>query len=88
MLVFTFMESTSVAFARNRFMVDGDLVDALAIVRVLDLVEVYLLPKLIAKLAVNDIRNGRAFPGKKHLGRIVIYARAARFLSGVRMQKN
>ncbi len=35
-LVFTFQESTAVAFARNRFVVDGDLIDALAVVRVLD----------------------------------------------------
>ena len=68
---------SSVAFARNRFMVDGDLVDALAIVRVLDLVEVYLLPKLIAKLAVKRYPKwSELSPVKKHLGRIVIYTRA------------
>ncbi|HNU92092.1 MAG TPA: hypothetical protein PKO25_09485 [Spirochaetota bacterium] len=77
MLVFTFMESTSVAFARNRFVVDGDLIDALAIVRVLDLVEVYLLPKLIAGLAVKRYPKwSELSPVKKHLGRIVIYTRA------------
>ncbi|HSV98333.1 MAG TPA: hypothetical protein VLM75_15540 [Spirochaetota bacterium] len=75
-LVFTFQESTSVAFARNRFVVDGDLIDALAVVRVLDLVEVYLLPKLIASLAVKRYPKwSELSPVRKHVGRIVIYTR-------------
>lgn len=52
LLMFTFQESTAAATARNRLIVDGDVPAACAIVRVLDAVEVYLLPKPIAKLAV------------------------------------
>jgi len=48
-LMFTFQESTAVATARNRLIVDGEVSAACAVVRVLDIVEVYLLPKLIAK---------------------------------------
>jgi len=76
MLVFTFQESTSVAFARNRFFVTGDLPDALAVVRILDLVEVYLLPKIITKLAVKRYPKWSELnPIKKYVNRIIIYVR-------------
>lgn len=51
-LLFTFQESTAVATARDRLIVDGEVPHACAVVRILDIVEVYLLPKFIAKLAV------------------------------------
>jgi hypothetical protein len=73
-LMFTFQESTAMATARNRLIVDGEVPAACAIVRVLDIVEVYLLPKLIAKLAV---KRYPAWPlGEKILNRIRIYAGA------------
>ncbi len=50
--LFTFRESTPVANARARLFVDGDVPQACAAVRILDIVEVYLLPKPVAKLAV------------------------------------
>ena len=52
MLVFTFQESTPVAFARDRIVVDGEVGHASPLVRIFDMVQVYLLPKLIARLAV------------------------------------
>ncbi|MCU0848576.1 MAG: hypothetical protein MUD12_11875 [Spirochaetes bacterium] len=75
-LVFSFQESTTVAFAHDRFIVDGDLTNALAIVRVLDLVEVYLLPKIITKLAVKRYPKwSELSPVRKHINRILIYVR-------------
>jgi len=50
--LFTFQESTPTANARDRLYVSGDLPQACAAVRILDIVQVYLLPKPVAKLAV------------------------------------
>jgi hypothetical protein len=73
-LMFTFQESTAVANARVRMIVDGEVPPACAIVRVLDIVEVYLLAKIIAKLAV------KRYPvwsfSRKWIGRTRIYVRA------------
>ena len=80
MLVFTFQESTAVAFAHDRFAVDGDLADSLAIVRVLDLVEVYLLPKFITSMAVKRYPKwSQMNPIRKHFGRILVYVRTFTF---------
>jgi aldehyde:ferredoxin oxidoreductase len=73
-LMFTFQESTAMATARNRLIVDGEVPAACAIVRVLDIVEVYLLPKPIAKLAVKRYPDWSF--GEKIRNRIRIYAGA------------
>jgi hypothetical protein len=74
LLMFTFQESTAVATARNRLIVDGEVPAACAIVRILDRVEVYLLPKIIAKLAVKRYPD---WPWEEKVGnRIRIYAGA------------
>ncbi len=78
--VFTFQESTAVAFCHDRFFVDGDIGQALAIVRVLDFVEMYLLPKIITKLAVKRYPKwSEVNPVRKWVGRILIYVRAFTF---------
>jgi aldehyde:ferredoxin oxidoreductase len=73
MLIFTFRESTALATARDRLVVDGEVAHACAIVRILDAVEVYLLPKIIARLAV------KRYPDwpfrRKYLGRALVYVR-------------
>lgn len=75
--VFTFQESTALAYNYDRFRVDGSLAQALAIVRVLDIVEVYLLPAIIAGLAVKRYPHRSEMPRlKKHLNRIRIYLKA------------
>ncbi len=51
-LTFTFQENTPVATARDRLEVDGEVAHACAVVRILDRVQVYLLPKPLARLAV------------------------------------
>ena len=73
-LMFTFQESTAVAVARDRLVVEGDVTRACAVVRILDMVEVLLLPKLIAGLAVK--RYPVWPPLRKHLGRFKVYVRA------------
>jgi hypothetical protein len=77
MRVFTFQESTAQAFSYDRFQVEGSLPQALAFMRALDRVEVYLLPKIIAKLAVKRYPDSSELPVlKKHLNRILIYLMA------------
>ena len=73
-LTFTFRENTPVATARDRLVVDGEVAHACAVVRVLDIVQVYLLPKPIAKLAV--IRYPRWPLGRKLINRSRIYWRS------------
>ena len=72
-LLFTFQESTVMAVARNRLIVDGDIPAACAVVRILDMVEVFLLPKWLASLAVR--RYPQWPPFRKYVGRALIYLR-------------
>jgi hypothetical protein len=51
-LVFTFREGTPIANARNRLYVRGDVAQACAVMRVMDMIQVFLLPKFLAKRAV------------------------------------
>jgi hypothetical protein len=51
-LVFSFQESTPRAFANDRIIVDGDVSVAIRFVRILNKVEVLILPRLIADFAV------------------------------------
>ena len=73
-LLFTFQESTAAAVARNRLVVDGDIPQACAALRILDMVEVFLLPGIIARLAVKRYPDWSFW--RKHLGRLLIYIRA------------
>lgn len=52
-----FVESTPVANSRDRMFVNGDVPQACAAVRILDIVQVYLLPKFVAKLAIKRYPN-------------------------------
>lgn len=80
MMVFTFRESTPMAYAHDRFVVEGYLPNATVFMRVLDIVEVYLLPKLIARLAVKRYPTwSEMSPLRKHINRIIIYVRAFTF---------
>lgn len=73
-LLFTFQESTAVANARDRLIIDGEVPYACAAVRILNIVEVYLLPRMIARLAV------KRYPAwsrrRKMIGRARIYVRS------------
>ncbi len=80
MMVFTFRESTPTGYAHDRFVVEGYLPYATAFMRVLDIVEVYLLPKPIARLAVKRYPKwSEMSPLRKHLNRLIIYVRAFTF---------
>ena len=72
-LLFTFQESTARSFAGNRMIIKGDLTQAISVVRCLNIVEVYLLPKFIARLAV------KRYPDWPLLGKVwrrsLIYTR-------------
>ncbi|HUH66574.1 MAG TPA: hypothetical protein VLZ07_09075 [Syntrophales bacterium] len=72
-LLFTFQEGTATAAARDRLIVDGEVAHACAIVRILDIVEVYLLPKILARLAVKRYPDWSL--RRRYLGRAVVYLR-------------
>jgi len=72
-LLFTFQESTAMSSCNDRLTVDGDIPSAFSVVRILDMVEVYLLPKIIAKLAVK--RYPQWPMDRKVKGRFQIYLR-------------
>lgn len=73
-LLFTFRESTPVSNSRDRLIVEGNLPHACAAVRILDIVQVYLLPKPIAKLAIKRYPKWNL---KKHtINRLLINVRA------------
>jgi hypothetical protein len=73
-LTFTFRESTPVAFARDRLVVDGEVSYACTLVRVFDIVQIYLLPKIIARRAVK--RYPRWPLRRKLIDRLRIYGRS------------
>lgn len=50
--LFTFRENTPVANARSRFFMTGDVPQACAVTRIMDTVQVYLLPRPLARLTV------------------------------------
>jgi len=72
-LMFTFQESTATAVARDRLVVDGEVTSACAVVRILDIVEVYLLPKFLAGMAVKRYPSWTL--GRKWFGRLQVYLR-------------
>ncbi|NNM51387.1 MAG: hypothetical protein HKM02_04070 [Pseudomonadales bacterium] len=51
-LVLSFQESTATAFAHDRMYVDGDVSQALRLVRCLNRMEILILPRLVAERAV------------------------------------
>lgn len=72
-LAFTFQENTPVAIARDRIVVDGEAHFACAVVRILDTVQLYLLPKMIGRRVVK--RYPRWPLGRKLMNRTRIYWR-------------
>lgn len=63
-LVLSFQEKTSQAFANDRMLVDGDLGHALRITRILNQLEAYILPKLLAERAVKNYPCDLKLPHK------------------------
>lgn len=80
MMVFTFRESTPTAYAHDRFMVSGYLPYATTFMRILDIVQVYLLPKIIARRAIKRYPKwAEMSPLRKHMNRFIIYVRSFTF---------
>lgn len=77
-VLFSFRESTITAATRSRLVVDGDLSAGCAVIRIFDSIETYLLPKLLAQLAVR--RYSRIGFLNKMWRRGIIYLRT---LAGV-----
>lgn len=63
-LVLSFQEKTSTAFARNRMVADGDIGFALRLTRVLNRLEAFILPKLLAQRAVKEYPGELKLPEK------------------------
>lgn len=82
-LILSFQESTTLATSRNRLMTDGEIPYALSIIRVLDMVEVYLLPKIIASLAVKRYPLWWSF-SRKYGGRVGVYTRTVLGIFGIK----
>lgn len=78
MLMFTFQESSCTATARDRLIVEGDLPVASGVLRIMDLLEVLLLPKFIARLGVKRYPNRTQMSlGRKLRSRVLTYVRIA-----------
>lgn len=75
-LVLSFQEKTSVAFANDRMLVDGDISYAVRMTRVLNRLEAFILPKLIAKRAVKEYPANLKLP-EKVLSAARIYLKVA-----------
>lgn len=76
-LVFSFQESTAQAFANDRMIADGDLSNAIRLVRCLNKMEALILPKLIASLAVKRYPEELTFK-EKLTGAKNIYLKVAK----------
>ncbi|WP_366918104.1 hypothetical protein [Algiphilus sp.] len=74
-LVFSFQEGTARAFANDRMIADGEVSDAIRLVRCLNRMETLILPRLIARRAVKDY--GDLGLPEKSVTAARIYARLA-----------
>ena len=63
-LVFSFQEGTAQAFANDRIIADGDVSNAIRLVRCLNKIEALILPKSIAALAVKRYPTDLSFKEK------------------------
>jgi len=85
-LVLSFQEKTSVAFANDRMLVDGDISHAVRMTRVLNRLEAFILPKLIAQRAVKQYPGNLQLP-EKLINSARIYLKVAtHFVETVRAQ--
>lgn len=83
-LVLSFQEKTSVAFANDRMLVDGDISYAIRMTRILNRLEAFILPKLIATRAVKEYPANLNLP-EKVLSAARIYLKVAtQFVDTVR----
>lgn len=83
-LVLSFQEKTSVAFANDRMLVDGDIGYAVRMTRILNRLEAFILPRLLARRAVKEYPRNLHLP-EKLLNATRIYLKvASQFFDTVR----
>ena len=70
-LLFSFQESTCVSQARNRLVAEGPIPETCTFVRILNRIEILLLPRFIAERAVKRYVRPKGLIGK----RILLYLR-------------
>lgn len=63
-LVLSFQEKTSTAFANDRMLVNGDVGHAVRMTRILNRLEAFILPKLIASRAIKEYPEDLKLPTK------------------------
>ncbi len=83
-LVLSFQEKTAVAFANDRMLVDGDISYAVRMTRVLNRLESFILPKLIAQRAVKEYPRNLHLPQKLISGARIYLKVATNFVETVR----
>jgi hypothetical protein len=82
--VLSFQEKTSVAFANDRMLVNGDISYAVRMTRILNRLEVFILPRLVASRAVKEYPKDLHLP-EKVLSAARIYLKVAnQFVETVR----
>ncbi|WP_250657784.1 hypothetical protein [Alkalimarinus coralli] len=80
-LVLSFQESTSEAFANDRMMVNGDISYALRVTRILNRVEAFILPKLLAERALKEYPHEVKLPEKLLHGARIYYQMASNLIT-------
>ncbi len=75
-LVLSFQEKTAVAFANDRMLVNGDISLAVRMTRILNRLEAFILPRLIATRAVKEYPRSLHLP-EKVLSAARIYLKVA-----------
>ena len=83
-LVLSFQEKTSVAFANDRMLVDGEISYAIRMTRVLNRLEAFILPKLVAKRAVKEYPANLHLPEKLMSAAQIYLKVASNFVETVR----
>ncbi len=83
-LVLSFQEKTAEAFANARMLVDGDLGYATRMTRVLNRLETFILPRLLAERAVKEYPASLGLPEKLISGARIYFKVATNFVDTVR----
>ncbi|OEY67307.1 hypothetical protein [Marinobacter sp. X15-166B] len=83
-LVLSFQEKTSVAFAHDRMLVDGDISHAVRMTRILNRLEAFILPRVIASRAVKQYPANLHLPEKLLSGAKIYLNVANQFVHAVR----
>lgn len=83
-LVLSFQEKTAQAFANDRMLVDGDLGYATRMTRVLNRLETFILPKLVAERAVKQYPDSLGLPEKLINGARIYLKVVTNFVETVR----